>query len=145
MRPQVLILSELSDLWAEYSDLEHTGDTTKPRGKAIEQRIHELQKAMGTSIYDFDKRRQRNETNAQPSVSGPPDMNSPSPSDEKKVPHNSCFVTFRGQPGDGTDPGPASILERWQVQAVNHRLRDESYHARIVRFRSAAGTYCHVC
>lgn len=79
-------MSELSDLWAELKGIELSTKKETPRLKAIQKRIHEIQKGMGSSPYDFDKRRSRNEAMSVESVVGPPDLDSPAPSSEEQVP-----------------------------------------------------------
>ena len=76
-------MSELSDLWAELKGIELETKKETPRLKKIQTRIHEIQKGMGSSPYDFDKRRTRNETMSVESISGPPDLDSDAPTSEE--------------------------------------------------------------
>ena len=48
-------MTELRDLWDEYGKIVQNGVRTE-RALKIEEEIHALQKKIGTSRYDFDKR-----------------------------------------------------------------------------------------
>ena len=52
-------MTELRDLWDEYGKIVQSGVRTD-RALKIEEAIHTLQKKIGTSRYDFDKRWERN-------------------------------------------------------------------------------------
>ena len=52
-------MTELRDLWDEYGKIVQSGERTS-RALKIEEEIHALQKKIGTSRYDFDKRWERN-------------------------------------------------------------------------------------
>ena len=52
-------MTELRDLWDEYGKIVQSGVRTEKALK-IEEAIHALQKKIGTSRYDFDKRWERN-------------------------------------------------------------------------------------
>ena len=61
-------MTELRDLWDEYGKIVQSGVRTDKALK-IEEAIHELQKKIGTSRYDFDKRWERNSEMAKPTLS----------------------------------------------------------------------------
>ena len=52
-------MTELRDLWDEYGKIIQSGERTT-RALKIEEEIHVLQKSIGTSRYDFDKRWEKN-------------------------------------------------------------------------------------
>jgi hypothetical protein len=63
-------MSNLRTYWEEYKRIELKGERTK-RCFDLEELIHEEQKKMGTSRYDFNARWTRKEAQAKPSLSGP--------------------------------------------------------------------------
>jgi len=110
-------LTELSDLWAKYTAIEQTGNTTTKKAKDIEARIHELQKNMGTSRYDFDKRRERLERDAVSSVSGPPDMESKV--EEENVPQaRYTFEQAREQMSDNDFNILEECAQQYEIKSV---------------------------
>ena len=52
-------MTELRDLWDEYGIIVQGGERNS-RALKVEEEIHALQKKIGTSRYDFDKRWERN-------------------------------------------------------------------------------------
>lgn len=60
-------MTELRDLWDEYGIIVQGGARTT-RALKIEEEIHALQKKIGTSRYDFDKRWERNVEMAKPTL-----------------------------------------------------------------------------
>ena len=60
-------MTELRDLWDEYGKIVQSGVRTEKALK-IEEAIHALQKKIGTSRYDFDKRWERNVEMAKPTI-----------------------------------------------------------------------------
>ena len=60
-------MTELRDLWDEYGKIVQGGARTT-RALKIEEEIHALQKKIGTSRYDFDKRWERNSEMAKPTL-----------------------------------------------------------------------------
>ena len=60
-------MTELRELWDEYG-LIVQGGTRTTRALRIEEEIHALQKKIGTSRYDFDKRWERNSEMAKPTL-----------------------------------------------------------------------------
>ena len=60
-------MTELRDLWDEYGKIVQSGVRTD-RALKIEEEIHALQKKIGTSRYDFDKRWERNVEMAKPTI-----------------------------------------------------------------------------
>ena len=60
-------MTELRDLWDEYGKIVQSGVRTEKALK-IEEAIHALQKKIGTSRYDFDKRWERNSEMAKPTL-----------------------------------------------------------------------------
>jgi len=64
-------MSELKELWDEYTKIVQ-GGVRNDRAREIESRIHEVQKKLGTSRYDFDRRWERNAEMAKPTVNTPP-------------------------------------------------------------------------
>ena len=60
-------MTELRDLWEEYGKIVQSGVRTD-RALKIEEEIHALQKKIGTSRYDFDKRWERNVEMAKPTI-----------------------------------------------------------------------------
>ena len=60
-------MTEQRDLWDEYGKIVQSGVRTD-RALKIEEEIHALQKKIGTSRYDFDKRWERNVEMAKPTI-----------------------------------------------------------------------------
>ena len=60
-------MTELRELWDEYGKIVQSGVRTD-RALKIEEEIHALQKKIGTSRYDFDKRWERNVEMAKPTI-----------------------------------------------------------------------------
>ena len=60
-------MTELRDLWDEYGIIVQGGERTA-RALKVEEEIHALQKKIGTSRYDFDKRWERNSEMAKPTL-----------------------------------------------------------------------------
>ena len=60
-------MTELRDLWDEYGKIVQNGVRTD-RALKIEEAIHALQKKIGTSRYDFDKRWERNAEMSKPTI-----------------------------------------------------------------------------
>ena len=60
-------MTELRELWDEYGKIVQNGVRTD-RALKIEEAIHALQKKIGTSRYDFDKRWERNTEMAKPTI-----------------------------------------------------------------------------
>jgi len=60
-------MTELRELWDEYGLIVQSGARTT-RALRIEEEIHALQKKIGTSRYDFDKRWERNVEMAKPTL-----------------------------------------------------------------------------
>lgn len=60
-------MTELRDLWDEYGKIVQNGVRTD-RALKIEEEIHALQKKIGTSRYDFDKRWERNAEMSKPTI-----------------------------------------------------------------------------
>jgi hypothetical protein len=85
-------MSELRDLWEAYKIIEVSGQGRNDRASEIEAKIHEIQKGMGSSPYDFDKRWEKNEAMKTESVTGPPDFNSKPASETQKVPQGHFSV-----------------------------------------------------
>tara|TARA_R110000824_G_scaffold123929_1_gene282109 strand:+ start:21 stop:458 length:438 start_codon:yes stop_codon:yes gene_type:complete len=64
-------MTELRDLWDEYSKIVQ-GGVRNDRALSVESKIHEIQKKLGTSRYDFDKRWEKNAEMAKPTINTPP-------------------------------------------------------------------------
>jgi hypothetical protein len=60
-------MTELRELWDEYGLIVQGGERTA-RALKVEEEIHALQKKIGTSRYDFDKRWERNSEMAKPTL-----------------------------------------------------------------------------
>ena len=60
-------MTELRELWDEYGLIVQSGVRTT-KALRIEEEIHALQKKIGTSRYDFDKRWERNIEMAKPTL-----------------------------------------------------------------------------
>jgi hypothetical protein len=63
-------MSELSILWDEYKKIIQKGERT-PRAREIEEKIHEVQKRIGTPRYNFDRRWERVIEAGTPTISLP--------------------------------------------------------------------------
>jgi len=74
-------MTVLRDLWEKYKKLELINATRTAKVLEAEALIHEEQKRMGVSAYDFEARLERRDKMAKSTVEGPPAMDSTSPSD----------------------------------------------------------------
>ncbi len=63
-------MSELKTLWTKYKVFEQNGNRSEGARK-IEAKIHEVQKLIGSSPYDFDKRWERVAKDGAPSITLP--------------------------------------------------------------------------
>ena len=63
-------MSELKTLWTKYKTFEQSGNRSDG-AKKIEAQIHEIQKQIGSSAYDFDARWGRAERDGKPSIELP--------------------------------------------------------------------------
>ena len=89
-------MTELRDLWDEYGKIIQTG-VRSDRALQIEQEIHAIQKKIGTSRYDFDKRWERNAEMAQSSV----EINSMEKEEKPSVPStNFTFEQAKARVGE---------------------------------------------
>lgn len=80
-------MTELRDLWEEYKRIELSGAGRNKRAKEIEARIHEIQKGMGTSLYDFDKREEKQNLMGKPTIEVPSVVSLPDkPNVEERAP-----------------------------------------------------------
>lgn len=71
-------MTELTPLWAEYNKILSKGIRTA-RARELESAIHEIQKKMGSSRYDFDKRWAKIEHDGKPTITLPPMDAEPAP------------------------------------------------------------------
>ena len=110
-------MSELSDLWDQYKEIEKSGDTTGTLAKKIEKRIHEIQKGMSTSRYDFDKRRERHAVMATPSISGPPKPDS-KVEEEPTSQHKLSYEEARAKMSDNDFELLEGYAEQYEIRAV---------------------------
>ena len=89
-------MTELRDLWDEYSKIVQ-GGVRNDRALSVESKIHEIQKKLGTSRYDFDKRWEKNAEMAKPTINTPP----MEPEIEKSVPtSNFTFEQAKARIGE---------------------------------------------
>jgi hypothetical protein len=89
-------MTELRDLWDEYSKIVQ-GGVRNDRALDVESRIHEIQKKLGTSRYDFDKRWERNAEMGKSTINTPP----MEPEPEKTVPtSNFTFEQAKARIGE---------------------------------------------
>lgn len=89
-------MTELRDLWDEYSKIVQ-GGVRNDRALSVESKIHEIQKKLGTSRYDFDKRWEKNTEMAKPTINTPP----MEPEIEKSVPtSNFTFEQAKARIGE---------------------------------------------
>jgi len=89
-------MTELRDLWDEYAKIVQ-GGARNERALDIEAKIHDIQKKLGTSRYDFDKRWERNAEMGKPTINTPP----MEPEPEKIVPtSNFTFEQAKARIGE---------------------------------------------
>lgn len=69
-------MSVLTDYWAEYKVIENSGQGRTKRALELEELIHQRQKEMMVTPYDFDARWERMAKNATPTLTGPPSPDS---------------------------------------------------------------------
>ena len=97
-------------LWEEYKRIELSGERTK-RCLDIEALIHEEQKNMGVSRYDFNTRWSRREIEAKPTLEGPSLEPTPDP-----VPAPTSNFTFE-YAKDKIGENDFAILEECAMEA----------------------------
>lgn len=62
--------TELGNLWEQYKKLLETGITRTEEVRKLERKIHEIQKAKGYSLFDFDTKWAKKMADATPTVTG---------------------------------------------------------------------------
>ncbi len=79
---------KLREMWEEYEQIEKSGAGRNDRCREIEIEIHQYQKMIGASPYDFDKRWIKKQSMAESTLSGPPPADALPPTDFTTVPQN---------------------------------------------------------
>lgn len=103
-------MSNLSKYWEEYQKIEQNGERTR-RCYEIEGLIHEEQKKMGVSRYDFNVRWERKEAQKKPTLSGP--SLDPTPEPDPVPTSNFSFDYAKKKLGDND----FNILEECMMDA----------------------------
>lgn len=103
-------MSNLTIYWSEYKKIELSGERTK-RCLELEKLIHDEQKNMGVSRYDFNARWERKEAQGKITLEGP--SLDPSPESEPEPTSNFTFDYAKDKIGEND----FAILEECAMKA----------------------------